>query len=836
MKKFIITEEEKNRILGMHEDHGYNSLNEQTNSVLDQIKKIHSDATESKISGQPAALVKYPNSDVYYFISLGGASGINQQRYVVKSISHSFDQGLNTKLLLNMLSSGIAYGISNAATTIVISPSIESLEASKSQQFTAIVYDQFGNPLSSQPAITWSTNYGSISSNGLYEAPDTISSIEVKATANSVSGSTEFNITKPMFLVYFDEQGGVSVPDTTYYVGSTINLPTTTKSGYRFSGWAQTPQIVYSPTSIVHPGDILESPYMPQKTIGWSTGSLPIGGDQVVYGNNKFVALSGGTQAAYSTDGLTWTQITVPSGSAAVTYGNGKFVTVNAYGRYGGATSNYSTDGITWSSTALPSSNLNLIAAGNGKFIAGYWFTNQGAYSTDGITWTSQSFPKSMKMLMFANNKFLGLAYEGSNSYMISSTDGLTWTENILPVNPAYIEYGSGKYLVLGTAGAAYSTDGITWTIANFSPYGGQGTNENEIYGDIFFTSISRGSNVKSIQYSINALDWLHSYTGSYYFDGYRSVAYGNNRFVVTNYSYNNQGSVLIGTPTYDQTLYARWVLPNITYNANGGTGTVPIQDPDLQYTILSPNDYTDTYPDIYTLHKDGYTFVGWNTAANGSGTIYIPGDSITTLANDITLYAQWEVSMSIQSSLIDYEDTVNVYGSPEYPIDMSIPQVLPYGIYENGSYLSPNGYVYPTILWSSEQSHSNTHSLKIDWNESYNGGLMADTAEIPDVSNNQSQIIEKIVASAWVYVPSGSPDVMLICGYDGQLGNREYEQNNQYVSTSVKDQWVHLVLEAKNYQIVDLTDYQQTAIQIQPVYPNGTGIVYVDDLSLIHI
>ena len=31
MKKFIITEEEKTRILGMHEDHGYNSLNEQNN-------------------------------------------------------------------------------------------------------------------------------------------------------------------------------------------------------------------------------------------------------------------------------------------------------------------------------------------------------------------------------------------------------------------------------------------------------------------------------------------------------------------------------------------------------------------------------------------------------------------------------------------------------------------------------------------------------------------------------------------------------------------------------------------------------------------------------------
>jgi hypothetical protein len=103
MKKFIITEEEKNRILGMHQDHGYNSLNEQygvdakknaevlkaqatqaqnnNTSVLDQIKKIHSDAIESKMAGEPAALVRYPNSDVYYFIQKGGASGINQQRY-----------------------------------------------------------------------------------------------------------------------------------------------------------------------------------------------------------------------------------------------------------------------------------------------------------------------------------------------------------------------------------------------------------------------------------------------------------------------------------------------------------------------------------------------------------------------------------------------------------------------------------------------------------------------------------------------------------------------------------------------------------------------------------
>ena len=36
-------------------------------------------------------------------------SGINQQQYVVHSVSHSFAQGLSTSLILNQISSGIAY-------------------------------------------------------------------------------------------------------------------------------------------------------------------------------------------------------------------------------------------------------------------------------------------------------------------------------------------------------------------------------------------------------------------------------------------------------------------------------------------------------------------------------------------------------------------------------------------------------------------------------------------------------------------------------------------------------------------------------------------------------
>jgi len=39
---------------------------------------------------------------------------------------------------------------------------------------------------------------------------------------------------------------------------------------------------------------------------------------------------------------------------------------------------------------------------------------------------------------------------------------------------------------------------------------------------------------------------------------------------------------------------------------------------------------------------KTGYTFAGWNTAANGSGTSYNGGDTFAIGSSNVTLYAQW--------------------------------------------------------------------------------------------------------------------------------------------------------------------------------------------------
>ena len=44
---------------------------------------------------------------------------------------------------------------------------------------------------------------------------------------------------------------------------------------------------------------------------------------------------------------------------------------------------------------------------------------------------------------------------------------------------------------------------------------------------------------------------------------------------------------------------------------------------------------------------RDGYTFVGWNTAANGSGTAKEAGDNVV-LTSDVVLYAQWRQNFTV--------------------------------------------------------------------------------------------------------------------------------------------------------------------------------------------
>ena len=114
-----------------------------------------------------------------------------------------------------------------------------------------------------------------------------------------------------------------------------------------------------------------------------------------------------------------------------------------------------------------------------------------------------------------------------------------------------------------------------------------------------------------------------------YYFTGWNTRADG---------SGNSYSDGAYATFYSNTTLYAQWQKyadPVITFDKNDGSGTTVTQTvPYGSSATLNANSFTRT----------GYTFSGWNTKADGSGTAYGDGASISPSSN-VTLYAQWTIN-----------------------------------------------------------------------------------------------------------------------------------------------------------------------------------------------
>lgn len=97
-------------------------------------------------------------------------------------------------------------------------------------------------------------------------------------------------------------------------------------------------------------------------------------------------------------------------------------------------------------------------------------------------------------------------------------------------------------------------------------------------------------------------------------------------------YEITNTGVVLadVGGTTY-----------SVTYDGNENTGgAVPTDEntyeESAEVTVLG---------NTGSLVKTGYTFAGWNTSADGSGTDYAPAATFAMGTANVTLYAQWEAA-----------------------------------------------------------------------------------------------------------------------------------------------------------------------------------------------
>lgn len=121
-----------------------------------------------------------------------------------------------------------------------------------------------------------------------------------------------------------------------------------------------------------------------------------------------------------------------------------------------------------------------------------------------------------------------------------------------------------------------------------------------------------------------------------YIFDGWNTEMNGNGADIG-----NNIKDLYKSLNGKDTVLYAQWkkdVSYTIIYDWNyGNSGSMPVT---IGYehngAIVAENNFI----------KDGYTFIGWNTAMDGSGTSFKPGDIMPEGKTENTvLYAQWDLS-----------------------------------------------------------------------------------------------------------------------------------------------------------------------------------------------
>jgi uncharacterized repeat protein (TIGR02543 family) len=128
------------------------------------------------------------------------------------------------------------------------------------------------------------------------------------------------------------------------------------------------------------------------------------------------------------------------------------------------------------------------------------------------------------------------------------------------------------------------------------------------------------------------------------------STALTTNAFTRTGYTFSGWNTAFDGTGTSyaagafypftaANTLYAEWTATsyNVTFVGNGATSGTMSPETHNTLTALSPNAFV----------KTGYTFSGWNTAANGTGTSYAGGASYPFFSAT-SLYAQWTADYKV--------------------------------------------------------------------------------------------------------------------------------------------------------------------------------------------
>lgn len=248
---------------------------------------------------------------------------------------------------------------------------------------------------------------------------------------------------------------------------------------------------------------------------------------------------------------------------------------------------------------------------------------------------------------------------DGSNVYLLANHNGSNYYYTINS-NYKYLYTGTATLdgnNVIGVTGAQTSLDNCKWKFG--SSTGGVITNQYNTGNKLRYAS-SGASDGNTTFYQLYQYSTGHSST---YDSSYNTIRFGSYYLGLVSIGGVDYGCVLDSQPSTSVILYTKATNYTVSYNANASdaTGTMADQTLTAGSGTLTANAFT----------RSGYTFAGWNTAADGTGAAASDRANVKVNAN-LTLYAQWvktpgsgdTVTYELATSLTAGEDYVVVIGS----------------------------------------------------------------------------------------------------------------------------------------------------------------------------
>jgi len=329
--------------------------------------------------------------------------------------------------------------------------------------------------------------------------------------------------------------------------------------------------------------------------------------------------------------------------SAGGDMGFGTIFTINVNGT--GYTKLYSFAGTP--DGATPNGSLTLTANGN---------TLYGMTSVGGINGGGSIFSYDL----------------GSSSYhKLYDFNATDYPQGTLTLNDGLL-YGMTNTGGANSVGSIFSFDPTSPTTINIysfgsytndgtKPYGALTINGSTLFGMTYTGGLNNLSSGTIFQVNTDGTGYkeLHAFGGTLSGNSTDGSSPSGSLITIGNtlYGTTNEGGTNGNGVVFSYSLFT------ITYNANGGTGAP------TDANLYSPNDNVTV---LGASILNNCTFKNWNTFANGSGSSYAVSGSLIMLASNVTLYAQYTVTISGNTvidgvSLTDGTQTVVSSGGGNY-------------------------------------------------------------------------------------------------------------------------------------------------------------------------